>query len=56
MIASLNLAIPAGHVLHWKHRPDGVMEIRVMLFLTPNAARWVAKTEALRGAIPTPPQ
>ena len=55
-MAALTLPIPAGHVYHWRVRPDGVLEAELMLFLTPNAARWARKMEAIRGAIPTSPQ
>jgi len=55
-MAALMLPIPAGHVYHWRVRPDGVLEAELMLFLTPNNARWARKMEALRGAVPTPPE
>jgi hypothetical protein len=41
-MAALMLPIPAGHCLHWRVRPDGVMEVELMLVLTPSNARWNA--------------
>lgn len=42
-MAALMLPIPAGHAAHWKLRPDGVMEVELMLVIAPSAARWIAK-------------
>jgi len=39
---AVTIPIPPGFVAHWKMRRDGVIEVELMLFLTPHAARWTA--------------
>jgi len=55
-MAALEIPIPAGHAAHWKIRRDGVMEVELMLVLSPMNARWLAQKEAARGAVRNDPQ
>jgi hypothetical protein len=55
-MAALEIPIPAGFAAHWKIRPDGVMEVELMLVLSLSNARWLAVKEAARGAVRNDPQ
>jgi hypothetical protein len=54
-MAGLTINIPAGHAAHWKLRPDGVLEVEMMLVISPFSARWIALEKA-RGADQFAPQ